>query len=167
MESYIIGGGAILQAGPHAGAAAASLHVKVDPFLARRAKAIAIDFESSSQHGLDRLVLLVAGWSAGRFADQVVEPLASRRQATLGQALAACALASGQRELQLFARWLPDRALCEEVAALGVELVVHPLESIERASLVSGQRFRRFTGSGATIHRINGTHERFSSRSRR
>jgi hypothetical protein len=143
------------------------MHAKVDPFLARRAKAIAVDFESPRQADLDRLVLLVAGWTTGRFHDLVVEPLAARGQASLGQVLAACAVACGQREVQLFARWLPDRALCAEIAEFGVELVVHPLESIERAALVSGQRFSRFTGYGATMHRINGKHERFESGGRR
>ena len=167
MDSYIIGSGAILHSGAKAGAAAASLHAKVDPFLARRAKAIAIDFEGGRQADLDRVLLLVVGWNTARFAHAVLEPLATGGQATLSQALAACAVGSGQHELQLFARWLPDQTLRDEVRRFGVELVVHPLEAIESAALVSGQRFRSFTGYGATMQRNNGTYERFASGGRR
>jgi hypothetical protein len=39
---------------------------------------------------------------------------------------------------------MPDAAMSAELAASGVGLVTHPLESIEQAALVSGQRFSRW-----------------------
>ena len=167
MEAYIIGSGAILTTGARAGATAATLHAKVDPFLARSARAVAVDFESSCQADLRTLLVVVAGWTMLRFHERVIAPLASGEQASLAQVLAACARGCGQDRIHLFARWLPSGPLCAEIDALGVELVAHSLENIERAALVAGQRFSRFTGSGSTMHRINGIYERIASGGRR
>jgi hypothetical protein len=46
--------------------------------------------------------------------------------------------------VHLFARWSPEAAMSAGLAIAGVRLVTHPLESIEQAALVSGQRLSRW-----------------------
>jgi hypothetical protein len=50
------------------------------------------------------------------------------------------ARSAGSNEVHVFAHWLPDEATCAALEADGVALISHPLESIDAASLVCGQR---------------------------
>jgi len=72
----------------------------------------------------------------------VMAPLRARGAATLADVLAALALAAGGGTVHLFCGWLPDPGLVDALAAQGVTLIAHPLASIERAALITGQRSR-------------------------
>ena len=54
------------------------------------------------------------------------------------------AAATGESEVHLFARWLPGSALAADLRRRGIGLVAHPLEAIDQAALVTGQRFARW-----------------------
>lgn len=144
MDEYLIGAGALLTAGPEASIARATIHAQTDPFLAAGVKAAVIDFESGSPADLSRIVIMLAGWNAMQFRDSVVEPLLSRRECSLTDVVNLLASAGETREVHLFARWAPDGDLAAGAHAAGVRLVSHPLESIEQAALVSGQRWSRW-----------------------
>ena len=141
---YIIGAGAILESGANATIAPATLHARVDPAIAARARAVAVDFEGVSPLAISKMLVLVQGWNTGTFRVRVSDELTKRRECSLADVFETLALASGAGELHLFAHWLPDEATCDQLRSRGVEIVAHPLESIEAASLVSGQRCRRW-----------------------
>lgn len=141
---YIIGAGAILESGEQGSITPATLHAQVDAALARRVKAAAIDFESTDMHALQRLVVLAEGWNAARFRSEISQPLREQRECTLSDVLGTLARGTGATEVHLFAHWLPDEATCADLRAQGIEVVAHPLEAIDAASLVAGQRHRRW-----------------------
>jgi hypothetical protein len=58
--------------------------------------------------------------------------------------VASLAQAARVSEVHLFARWLPGSTMLDELRKVGVALVSHPLEAIEQAALVTGQRFARW-----------------------
>jgi hypothetical protein len=136
---YIIGAGAILESGEDGSITAASLHAHVDAALAQRVRVAAIDFESTAFGNLKRLLILAQGWNAAQFRSGVTEPLRSKRECTLADVLSTLARGAGVTEVHLFAHWLPDEATCSTLEDAGIELVCHPLESIDAAALVSGQ----------------------------
>ena len=140
MDEYLIGAGALLTAGPQASIAGATLHAQTDPHLAETVKAAVIDFESAHSAELSRIVVMISGWSRGRFQEGVVEPLLAQRVCSLAEVCGQLARAAETSEIHLFARWSPDAAMAGDMAIAGIRLVVHPLETIERAALVSGQR---------------------------
>jgi len=144
MDEYLIGAGAILTAGPDASIARATIHAQTDPLLAAGVKAAVIDFESVSPIELSRIVIMLAGSNASQFRDSVVQPLLRRRQCSLADIVSQLALAGETSEVHVFARWAPDRELTAGAQAAGVQLVTHPLDSIEQAALVSGQRWSRW-----------------------
>lgn len=141
---YIIGAGAILESGENASITPATVHAHVDAALAGRVAVAAIDFESTSPQALRRLVILAQGWNAGQFQVRVCEPLRRRGECSLADVLETLALEAGACEVHVFAHWLPDVMTCGQLAAKGIDIVAHPLESIEEASLVAGQRRRHW-----------------------
>lgn len=144
MDEYLIGAGALLTAGPEASIAPATLHAQTDPLLVRAVKAAVIDFESAGPAELSRIVIMVAGWGRGRFREAVVEQLLAARECSLSDVIGQLGRGAGTSEVHLFARWSPEAGMLGEIAAAGIRLVVHPIESIEQAALVSGQRFSRW-----------------------
>jgi hypothetical protein len=46
--------------------------------------------------------------------------------------------------VHVFAHWLPDDATVDELQQAGIAVIAHPLESIEAAAIVTGQRHRRY-----------------------
>jgi hypothetical protein len=141
---YIIGAGAILEAGESGSITPAALHAQVDDALAQRVRVAAVDFEGTGMDRVQRLVVVGQGWNAARFRTGVGERLRERRTCTLADVLATLACEAQADEVHLFAHWLPDEATCAALAQNGIALVTHPLESIRAASLVAGQRCRRW-----------------------
>lgn len=141
---YIIGAGAVLESGEDASITPATLHAHVDPVLAAGVQAAAIDFESANPGALRRLVVMNKGWNAAQFRDGVSEPLRQKRDCSLADVLRILAQGAGTPEVHVFAHWLPDVQTCSELAAAGIAVIAHPLESIAEASLVSGQRRHRW-----------------------
>lgn len=146
---YIIGAGAILQAGQNGTISPATLHAAVDPALGAGVAVAAIDFESSSPERLQRLVVALAGWDAARFAREVSAPLLARAECSLAGVLQQLADAAGTRRVDLFANWLPGESTVTALVQAGIELVAHPLEAIQAASLVAGTRCTRWRGAPA------------------
>ncbi len=140
MYPYFIGSGVMLTAG--ADSVPATLHAQTDAGIAATVRAAAVDFEGCGQAELARLLLVAAGWTSSAFERAVMPGLRARGSADLADVLAALALAAGQGTVHLFAGWLPEPDLVEKLAGRGVTLVAHPLESIERAALITGQRRR-------------------------
>jgi hypothetical protein len=146
---YMIGAGAILETGEAAKVTAAMLHARVDAMLVRSVKAAAIDFDGNSPDALRRLLVLVPGWNAGRFRSHVTHPLIERGACSLADVLSMLAGAAHTPEVHLFAHWMPDDVTCAALAQRGIGLVVHPLEAIETAAVVAGQRHTRWKAARA------------------
>lgn len=144
MSEYLIGAGAVLTAGVAASIAGATLHAQTDSPAAGEIRAALIDFEAGSPNELSRIVLVAAGWSPSRFESEVIQPLLTRGECTLADVMERLAQATGARELHVFARWLPDMNLAGALGAQGVSLIGHPIEAIEQAALVCGQRLNRW-----------------------
>lgn len=142
--NYIIGSGAILEAGRSASITPACLHAHVDASLAHTVKAAAVDFESTGCESISRLLVLIAGGNAAAFRELVSDRLRAMGTCSLADVLGMLARAAGCTQVHLFAHWLPDQATCARMHEEGIELVVHPLESIEAACVVAGQRCRRW-----------------------
>lgn len=138
---YIIGAGAILESS--GGITPATLHAEAAPGLAQRVRAAVIDFEGTPAALPARILAVVAGADAARFRKAVIAPLHEKRDCTLADILSILARAAGCAELHVFAHWLPDEETCAQLRAEAIEVVAHPLESIQAASIVSGQRLRR------------------------
>jgi hypothetical protein len=141
---YIIGAGAILESGESGSITPATLHANVDAALAQRARAVAIDFEGTSVEAMRRLLIVAQGWNGAQFRTAVSDKLRAQRECTLADVLTTLATQAQADEVHVFAHWLPDDATCEALAARGVAVISHPLESIAAASLVAGQRLRRW-----------------------
>jgi hypothetical protein len=141
---YMIGAGAILESGEAAKVTPAMLHARVDPALAKSVRAAAVDFEGSSPESLRRLLVLVAGWNAGQFRSAVSDKLIERGTCSLADVLLMVAEAAKAPEVHLFAHWLPDDATYQALAERGIGLVAYPLEAIESAAVVAGQRHTRW-----------------------
>ena len=141
---YIIGAGAILESGEDATITPATLHARVDPVVAHRVRVLAIDLEGTSESAIARLLVFAAGWDSARFRAGVTDPLRGKGDCNLADVLEVLASASGAPEVHIFAHWLPSEETCRDLRARGVEVIAHPLETIEAASLVSGQRHRRW-----------------------
>jgi hypothetical protein len=141
---YIIGAGAILETGESGTITPATLHANVDAALAQRVRAAAIDFEGTSVQAMQRLLIVAKGWNGAQFRAAVSDNLRARRECTLADVLTALAAQTQADEVHVFAHWLPDEGTCETLAARGIAVISHPLESISAASLVAGQRLRRW-----------------------
>ena len=140
---YIIGAGAILETGEAGTITPATLHAQVDAALAPRVTVAAVDFEGTSMQRMQRLLVLAQGWNGAQFRC-VGERLRERHVCTLADVLCTLAEQAQTTEVHLFAHWLPDEQTCEALSSRGLSLVSHPLESIRAASLVTGQRLRRW-----------------------
>jgi hypothetical protein len=147
MSEYLIGAGALLTAGPESSISGATLHAQTDDLLANQVRAALVDFEAGNENELSRVVIMASGWRRARFDAEVIAPLVARRECSLPDVVAALAQATRVSEVHLFARWLPGAAMIDELRKLGVALVSHPLEAIEQAALVTGQRFARWNSS--------------------
>jgi len=141
---YIIGAGAILETGDSGTITPATLHANVDAALAQRVHAAAVDFEGTSAASMRRLLILAQGWNGAQFRSAVSDRLREQRECTLADVLMALAEQTQSDEVHLFAHWLPDDATCATLAQRGIAIISHPLESIRAASLVAGQRLRRW-----------------------
>jgi hypothetical protein len=141
---YMIGAGAILESGEQGSITPATLHAHVDPLLAGRIQVAAVDFEGNDARSLKRLLVLAQGWDAARFRAGVSDKLREQRHCTLADVLGTLANAGGTAEVHLFAHWLPDEETCAQLRRAGVDIVAHPLESILAASVVTGQRYKRW-----------------------
>jgi hypothetical protein len=144
MSEYLIGAGAVLTAGAAASIAGATLHAQTDSPAAGEIRAAVIDFEAGSSQELSRVVIVAAGWSPTRFEADVIAPLLARGECTLADVMERLARATEAGELHLFARWLPDLTLAAALRNRGITLVGHPIEAIEQAALVCGQRLNRW-----------------------
>jgi hypothetical protein len=144
MDEYFIGAGALLTAGPSASITGATLHAQPDPGLAD-VEAAVVDFEAGRVAEVSRLLIVAGGWSPGRFHGEVVERLLERRECGLADVVAILAEATGAGQVHLFARWAPDYETTAFLRARGVEVLVHPIEAIGQAALVSGQRVARWS----------------------
>lgn len=146
---YIIGAGAILETGETGSITAATLHAQVDPALAPCVQVAAVDFEGTSVERMQRLVIIGQGWNSARFRSAVSDRLREQRVCTLADVLRTLGEQTQCREVHVFAHWLADEATCRELSDNGVTLISHPLESIRAASLVAGQRCRRWGAAPA------------------
>jgi hypothetical protein len=144
MDGYLIGAGAVLKAGSPASIAPAALHAQTDRGLAPRVGAALIDFESADLRELSRVLIVAAGWSGPRFQAEVVQALLARRECTLAEVIGILAETTGVGEVHLFARWRLDGETIAELERRNVRVVAHPLEAIDQAALVSGQRLVRW-----------------------
>lgn len=141
---YIIGAGAILETGESGSITSATLHAQVDPALAPRVRVAAVDFEGTSLDRMRRLLVIGQGWNVAQFRSCVSDKLRAQRECTLADVLRTLGEQTPSREVHLFAHWLADDETCEALSRAGLTLISHPLESIRAASLVSGQRCRRW-----------------------
>ena len=144
MDKYLIGAGAVLTAGPEGSITGATLHAQTDPLLAASVDVAVVDFESGRPAELSRILIVIKGWSRPRFGEAVIKPLLEARECSLGEVMAQLAAAAGVSEVHVFSRWAPDRELNATADAAGFHLVMHPLETIEQAALVFGQRVSRW-----------------------
>ncbi|HYL26869.1 MAG TPA: hypothetical protein VEW74_03480 [Candidatus Nitrosotalea sp.] len=148
MDEYFIGAGALLTAGERASVVGATLHAQPDPGLARGVKAALVDFESTELAEISRLLIVAAGWSVPRFRDEVAQRLLDQGECLLADVIGTLAEAVVTKEVHIFAHWRPDAATVAALAERGIGLVVHPLEAIGPAALVSGQRLARWRRPG-------------------
>jgi hypothetical protein len=144
MDDYLIGAGAVLTAGAAGSITGASLHAQVDPRLSAQVRAAMVDFEAGDVSEISRVVIVATGWSVGRFEEQVSRKLLAARECTFTDVFETLAQATGTPEIHLFARWLPDGGILRQTASRGINLVVHSLDAIGQAALISGQRYARW-----------------------
>jgi hypothetical protein len=144
MNDYFIGSGALLTAGPAGSIAAATLHAQTDPAIAGQVQAALVDFESTRATEISKVLLVGAGWTAGRVAVEWIQPLLEQRSCTLVDVFEFAGSSSANREVHLFAHWLPDEVMTAALGRSGVTVVAHPLEAIRQAALISGQSYVRW-----------------------
>jgi hypothetical protein len=149
MNDYLIGSGAVVTAGPSATITSATLHAQTDPALALQAKAVVVDFEGTAAHEITSLVAIGKGWTPARVTSRLIEPLLAAGECSLADLLALLATAAQASELHLFARWMPDELTTTVLRRAGIEVIVHPLEAIRQAALISGQRYSRWSPPSA------------------
>ena len=148
MESYLIGGGAILAAGDHGTITRATLHAQLAP-VCDEPRAVLIDFEGGSMMDMRRLVALGVGMTAERFETTVTSRLVAAGACGFEDVAFILAHEVETHEVHLFARWAPGLGTLEALRARGLELVVHPLEAIVQAALIAEHRFTVWPGSRA------------------
>ena len=146
METYLIGGGAILEAGERSSITRVTLHAQLTvPQVAP--KAVLIDFESGSKSELRRLVALGSGMTAERFETTVTARLLETGVCALADVAAILAREVQSADVHLFARWTPDEQVASGFAARGMRLHAHSLEEIDRAAVIAEHRFRIWPGA--------------------
>lgn len=152
MDEFFIGAGALLTAGEEASIRGATLHARPENGLAGQVEAALIDFEAARLGEVSRLLVVAAGWSAGRFRSEVVGRLLGQRDCSLSDVICILAQATATDEVHLFAHWEPDEATLTELQRRGIRVTAHALEAIGQAALVSGQRMERWPVQGP--HRV-------------
>ncbi|MFN2529321.1 MAG: hypothetical protein ABR584_11470 [Candidatus Baltobacteraceae bacterium] len=145
METYLIGGGAILEAGERSTITRVTLHAQLSAEESEH-RAVLIDFESSSMQELRRLVALGVGMTAERFETTVTARLLEAGVCGVAEVAAILAHEAETDEVHLFARWTAPHNVVTELAARGVRLQSRPLESIDRAAVIAEHRFRVWPG---------------------
>ncbi|MBC5815586.1 MAG: hypothetical protein GIW97_03500 [Candidatus Eremiobacteraeota bacterium] len=146
MDTYLIGGGAILEAGERSTITRVTLHAQLTAERPEQ-RAVLIDFESGSMEELGRLVALASGMTAERFETTVTARLLDAGVCGLVDVAAILADEVETSEVHLFARWTAPQNLVAELAARGVQLHSHTLESIDRAAVIAEHRFRVWPGA--------------------
>lgn len=144
--AYIIGSGAILEAGERGSIAPAAVHARLADGPAKVVRAAAIDFEGTSPSSMRRLLVLVEGWDARRFRETVTSALLCKEEVALDEVLALLAQQAGVTDVHLFARWLPDELTRNALRERGITVIANPLECIAEAAIVAGERCRRWNG---------------------
>ncbi len=144
MDEYIIGAGALLARGRQATITRTKVHAEVSARIAARARAIAIDFESTRASDVQRLLIVAAGWPASTFQVSVTGRLLHSGLCGIGDVLQALSDGTGQREVHLFAHWIPGDLLVGALRREGIELIAHPLDEIRRAALIADQAYTRW-----------------------
>jgi hypothetical protein len=152
MDEFFIGAGALLTAGEEASIRGATLHARPENGLAGQVSVAVIDFEAARLGELSRLLVVAAGWSAGRFRTEVATQLLAQRDCSLSDVIAILAQATATDEVHLFAHWQPDEATVTELQGRGIRVTTHSLEAIGQAALVCGQRMERWPVQGP--HRV-------------
>jgi hypothetical protein len=146
METYLIGGGAILEAGERSTITRVSLHAQLiceD----QEHRAVLIDFEGGSMAELRRLVALGSGMTAERFETTVTARLLEAGVCGLEDVASILAREMETAEVHLFARWTPPPELVQVLASKSICLRSHALEAIDRAALIAETRFRVWSGA--------------------
>lgn len=134
MSRFLVGAGVQIDLHDPTLLVPARLHVRTDPRLVSGVGAALFDFEGIAAPA--RVVLLAAGWELARVRACLLPSLLPRRRPVLLDLLADLARATGQRELHVFARWLPSLTLAARLRRHGVTLLAHPIEIVEAAALV-------------------------------
>jgi len=146
METYLIGGGAILEAGARSTITRVTLHAQLTADQPEH-RAVLIDFDSGSMAELGRLVALGSGMTAERFEATVTACLLETGVCSLAEVAAILAHGADTLEVHLFARWSAPAWVVAELGARGVQLYSHPLQSIDRAALIAEHRFQVWPGA--------------------
>ena len=146
MDTYLIGGGAILEAGERSTITRVTLHAQ----LAAESpayRAVLIDFEGGSPADLRRIVALGAGMTAERFETTVTARLLEAGVCGIADVAAILAHETETEEVHLFARWGAPESIVAELANRGLRLIGHGLEAIDRAAVIAEHRFHVWPGS--------------------
>lgn len=152
MDEYFIGAGALLTAGEDASIRGATLHARPENGLAEQVGVAVIDFEATRASELSRLLIVAAGWTAGRFRSEVVSRLLGQRECSLADVISILAQTTATSEVHLFAHWQPDEGTVTELQERGIRVTTHALEAIGQAALVCGQRMEQWPVQGP--HRV-------------
>lgn len=145
MDSYLIGGGALLEAGERSTITRATLHAQLTGE-GEAPRAALVDFESASPGELRRLLVLAAGFTADRFEQTVTARLQTAGVCGIEDVAHILAAEAGADDVHLYARWEPPDGMRQTLAAKGIRLVAHPLVEIARAALIAEQRFSAWSG---------------------
>ncbi|MDQ6929205.1 MAG: hypothetical protein M3126_00885 [Candidatus Eremiobacteraeota bacterium] len=148
MESYLIGGGAVLATGAQASITRATMHAQLR-HVGDEVRGALIDFESGSLEDVRRLVALGSAITAEHFEAAVTPKLLATGVCGLADVAAILAAALQISCVHLFARWAPDDKTVDALRTSGVELRMHPLEAIVAAALVTEYRFTVWSGTRA------------------
>ncbi len=144
--NYLIGGGAILEAGARSTITRATLHAQLGEDHGDT-RAVLVDFESGSMEGTTRLLALGAGFTAERFETTVTARLLQAGVCGLEDVAVILAREVEVCEVHLFARWQPHAALTDALLERGIALLSHPLEDVQRAALIVEHRFLAWSGA--------------------
>jgi len=144
MEQYLIGGGAILEAGARSTITRATLHAQIRDCL--DLKAVLIDFEAGSFTDVSRLLAIGCGLTADRFESTVTAKFLQRGVCGFDDVAAMLAGNLETDEVHLFSRWVPTPEIIAALRDRGIALVVHPLDQIQRAALIAERRLQIWSG---------------------
>ena len=144
MEQYLIGGGAVLEAGARSTITRATLHAQIREEC--QPKAVLIDFEAGSFADVSRLLVLGSGFTAERFETTVTAKFLQRGVCGFDDVAAILAECLETDEVHVFSRWEATAEMAAALQARGIRLRAHALDQIERAALVTETRLRIWDG---------------------